>query len=218
MMKINIVKLISFIFLGLFIAGCSGEKKNTTDLKDSQSSISNQNNNNDMLNFSAEVLESGKKLPNIYENKEQKYSVRYSADLDNPSLDEDGDAGFSFIEKEKEDASWSIDISVSNESDRLTSLLSAKIFSEAVVKQIKKEGKFDDVQAVRYEKNKQNDVTMFFLETKIKHKSQIILLQQYYLIHKDRTAVFTGSFSDEEGMKRFGRDMQSMVSSFKFEK
>ncbi len=55
-------------------------------------------------------------------------------------------------------------------------------------------------------------------ETKIKHKSQMILLQQYYLIHKDRTAVFTGSFSDEEGMKRFGRDMQSMVSSFKFEK
>ena len=211
------VKLLIVIFLGLLVAGCLGERRKSTDVKEEQSSTSAQKGSNEMLNFSAEALEAGKKLPNIYENKEQKYSIRYAADSETPTVDEDGDVEFNFVGKDQEDSGWDINITVANDSDYLGSLLSAKLFSEAVVSQLKEQGNFDDVKALRYEKSKGKDITMFFLETRIRNKLQVILLQQYYFISKNRLVVFTGGFSDQENMKRFERDMQIMVSTFKFD-
>ncbi len=206
-----------FIFFGLAVAGCFGERKKSTDLKEGQSSASTQQSSNEMLNFLAEILDAGKKLPNIYENKALKYSIRYSADLESPSADEDGDFSFFLIQKDKEDLNGDFSLSVLNESDRLSSFLSAGLFAEAVVQQVKDDGRFEEVKAIRYEKNKTKDRTMFFLEIKMKIQSQEVFIQQYYFIGKTRIAVLTASFGDQESMKHFERDVQTMVSTFKFD-
>ena len=216
MVKINTFKLIAIILVTFTITGCSGEVKKRADSKNSQNSVVEQKNNNEMLNFSAEVIDEGKKLINAYENKEQKYSLRYSADWDYPVLDEDGDAFFYYSKGDDKNFSNNISITTANESDAFATFMSADMFAKMVETMIQNDGTFDKVQIVRSEKNKVNADVQFFVEFESKDKKNWYFTQQYYFIKKDKFIILTATFSVKEDLKKYEKEVQSMASSIRF--